>query len=249
MHGSARALRICRNALYTSLVLLLSPDRRNPEVQLHLLSTATVARRGATMASPASSKQFPRSEARSHNAANRWTTRIIPIFLLAVIGFACWALTKPICSESYLCAPRRPDTADKRHRIRTVDFFIARNLVGSAIVLLVLHYIFLILMLVCYARTLYTVTYDPGVVPLEPKLGLESFYTRDFYTCRSDGLPIWCSDCQNWKPDRAHHSGDIQRCVKKMDHYCPWAGGMIGETGKHSCIIGMGGPKSLFSMD
>lgn len=95
-------------------------------------------------------------------------------------------------------------------------------------------------MLVCYARTLYTVTYNPGVVPLEPKLGLESFYTRDFYTCRSDGLPIWCSDCQNWKPDRAHHSGDIQRCVQKMDHYCPWAGGMIGETGKHFCTFETG---------
>lgn len=92
-------------------------------------------------------------------------------------------------------------------------------------------------MLACYARTLYTVTYDPGVVPLEPKLGLEVFYTRDFYTCRSDGLPIWCSDCQNWKPDRAHHSGDVQRCVKKMDHYCPWAGGMIGETGKRIYIL------------
>lgn len=102
-------------------------------------------------------------------------------------------------------------------------------------------------MLVCYARTLYTVTYNPGVVPLEPKLGLESFYTRDFYTCRSDGLPIWCSDCQNWKPDRAHHSGDIQRCVKKMDHYCPWAGGMIGETGKRSYIIEMGELELLFS--
>ncbi|KAK2600951.1 hypothetical protein N8I77_010443 [Diaporthe amygdali] len=155
-----------------------------------------------------SPKLFPPSEARSHNAAHRWTTRIIPVFLLGAIGFACWALTKPIC----------------------IDFFIARNHVGSAIVLLVLHYIFLILMLACYARTLYTVAYNPGVVPLEPKLSLESFYTRDFYTCRSDGLPIWCSDCQNWKPDRAHHSGDIQRCVKKMDHYCPWAGGMIGET-------------------
>lgn len=104
-------------------------------------------------------------------------------------------------------------------------------------------------MLVCYARTLYTVTYNPGVVPLEPKLGLESFYTRDFYTCRSDGLPIWCSDCQNWKPDRAHHSGDIQRCVKKMDHYCPWAGGMIGETGKRSRIIEMEGLEPSFPMD
>lgn len=87
-------------------------------------------------------------------------------------------------------------------------------------------------MLVCYARTLQTVSFNPGLVPLEPKLRLESFYTRDVYTCRSDGLPIWCSECQNWKPDRAHHSGEIQRCVNKMDHYCPWAGGMIGETCK-----------------
>ncbi|KAG6367244.1 hypothetical protein INS49_001429 [Diaporthe citri] len=211
MHGRARTLRIC-GALHTSLVLLLSslspdhPQIGSLDARRHLLSTSTVARRGATMA--ASPKLFPSPEARSHNAANRWTTRIIPIFLLAVIGFACWALTKPIC----------------------IDFFIARNQLGSAIVLLVLHYIFLILMLVCYARTLYAVTYNAGVVPLEPKLGLESFYTRDFYTCRSDGLPIWCSDCQNWKPDRAHHSGEIQRCVQKMDHYCPWAGGMIGET-------------------
>ena len=112
MHGSGSsartALRICRGALHTSLVLLLSPDHPqigSPDVQRHLLSTATVARRGATMSSSSSapaaeSKLFPRSEARSHNAANRWTTRIIPVILLAIIGFACWALTKPICSES-----------------------------------------------------------------------------------------------------------------------------------------------------
>lgn len=112
----------------------------------------------------------------------------------------------------------------------TVDFFLARRQTGSAIVFLVLHYTFLILMLTAYARTLYNVVFNPGLVPLEPKLTLESFYTRDVFTCRSDGLPIWCSDCQNWKPERAHHSGEIQRCVMKMDHYCPWAGGMIGET-------------------
>lgn len=116
MHGSGisarTALKICRGALHTSVVLLLSSDHPrigSPDVQRHLLSTVTVARRGATMASSpsvaAESKLFPRSEARSHNAANRWTTRIIPVFLLAVIGFACWALTKPICSESKSCPP------------------------------------------------------------------------------------------------------------------------------------------------
>lgn len=115
-----------------------------------------------------------------------------------------------------------------------VDFFLAKHEYRTATAFLVLHYVFLICMLVCYARTIYMVNFDPGLIPLEPKLGLEAFYTRDFYTCRSDGLPIWCSECQNWKPERAHHSGEIQRCVRKMDHYCPWAGGMIAETCKSS---------------
>lgn len=119
-------------------------------------------------------------------------------------------------------------------RLTTVNFFLARHENGTAIVFLALHYVFLILMLVSYGRTLYVVNFIPGLVPLEPKLSLEAFYTRDVFTSRSDGLPIWCSECQNWKPERAHHSGEIQRCVRKMDHYCPWAGGMIGETCKSS---------------
>ncbi|KAL8650839.1 MAG: hypothetical protein Q9210_003594 [Variospora velana] len=34
---------------------------------------------------------------------------------------------------------------------------------------------------------------------------LQDFYKRDVFTCESDGRPIWCSTCLNWKPDRAHH--------------------------------------------
>lgn len=161
----------------------------------------------------------------------------MPVFLLGVIGYACWALTGPICSESLSLSPRAraspgPGTLTKDWATTTVDYFFARQENGRAIVFLALHYLFLILMLSSYGRTLYVVVFLPGLVPCEPTLGLETFYTRDVFTCRSDGLPIWCSDCQNWKPERAHHSGEIKRCVKKMDHYCPWAGGMIGETCK-----------------
>lgn len=52
--------------------------------------------------------------------------------------------------------------------------------------------------------------------------GLENFYTKDVFICEEDGRPKWCSDCSNWKPDRAHHCSDIGRCVRKMDHFCPW---------------------------
>ena len=55
-----------------------------------------------------------------------------------------------------------------------------------------------------------------------PAPGLQDFYSRDAFVCQSDGRPIWCSTCLNWKTDRAHHCREIERCVRKMDHFCPW---------------------------
>ncbi|PFH60326.1 hypothetical protein XA68_11137 [Ophiocordyceps unilateralis] len=60
--------------------------------------------------------------------------------------------------------------------------------------------------------------------------GLEAFYSKDAFLCEPDGRPKWCSDCRQWKPDRAHHSSELDRCVRKMDHLCPWVGGMVSET-------------------
>jgi len=60
--------------------------------------------------------------------------------------------------------------------------------------------------------------------------GLEEFYSKDVFVCETDGRPRWCSSCCNWKMDRAHHCSEIERCVKKMDHYCPWVGGIVAET-------------------
>lgn len=62
--------------------------------------------------------------------------------------------------------------------------------------------------------------------------GLEAFYSRDVFVCESDGRPKWCHDCGQWKPDRASHSREIDRCVRKMDHFCPWVGGMVAENCK-----------------
>ncbi|OAQ96471.1 hypothetical protein LLEC1_06927 [Akanthomyces lecanii] len=63
--------------------------------------------------------------------------------------------------------------------------------------------------------------------------GLENFYSKDLFVCEADGRPKWCSGCRQWKPDRAHHSSEIGRCVRKMDHLCPWVGGMVSET----CVV------------
>lgn len=62
--------------------------------------------------------------------------------------------------------------------------------------------------------------------------GLEAFYSKDAFVCELDGRPKWCSECRTWKPDRAHHSSEMGRCIRKMDHLCPWVGGMVSETCK-----------------
>ena len=36
-----------------------------------------------------------------------------------------------------------------------------------------------------------------------------------------DGV-IRCTRCECIKTDRAHHCSTCQRCIRKMDHHCPW---------------------------
>ena len=55
-----------------------------------------------------------------------------------------------------------------------------------------------------------------------PPPGIEDFYRREVFVCNPQGLPIWCPTCSNWKPDRTHHCSDVGRCVRKLDHFCPW---------------------------
>ncbi|KAL5627467.1 hypothetical protein BROUX41_003620 [Berkeleyomyces rouxiae] len=72
---------------------------------------------------------------------------------------------------------------------------------------------------------------DAGVTELERANDAEAWFsTRRVFVCESDGLPRWCSECRQRKPDRAHHSSDLGRCVYKMDHFCPWVGGVVSET-------------------
>lgn len=57
---------------------------------------------------------------------------------------------------------------------------------------------------------------------IDPPPGLDDYYARDVFQCDPRGLPRWCGSCNNWKPDRVHHSEDVGRCVANFDHFCPW---------------------------
>lgn len=69
-----------------------------------------------------------------------------------------------------------------------------------------------------------------NTIALDANLEVENFWQREVFTCGYDGRPAFCSTCYNWKPDRAHHCSELDRCVLKMDHFCPWVGGVVGET-------------------
>ncbi|KAI9795349.1 MAG: palmitoyltransferase pfa5 [Candelina submexicana] len=210
----------------------------------------------------------------NQKAFNLFIARIVPVILIGLVGYVTWIVVVQICGRvSYLLHPL--STAPRARRS------------GAAIAILIIYFILLALMAVCYLRLLQTVVTNPGYVPRSthwyqqqkqpkqtkvsssnssqekpkrktwhshsrqpefsegegsstggsfypnitaPASGLENFYTKDVFVCQNDGRPIWCSTCLNWKPDRAHHCREVERCVRKMDHFCPWVGGIVSET-------------------
>ena len=55
---------------------------------------------------------------------------------------------------------------------------------------------------------------DPGVVPV-------GFSPSQMLGDDKGGSMPMCSRCNGFKPPRAHHCSQCDRCVMKMDHHCP----------------------------
>jgi palmitoyltransferase len=149
------------------------------------------------------------------------TARVVPVFVALIIAYASYVITGPLAIQYLLNPPRGLPR---------------RVVVGLAIPIAYLA--LLIPVAVTWLRLFLVVWRDPGYTALGPKEGysihgpapgLESFWQRDAFVCDSQGLPIWCSHCKNWKRDRTHHNQDVGRCTAKMDHFCPWVGGVVGE--------------------
>lgn len=176
-----------------------------------------------------------------------WVARIVPIVLLAIIGYASWVITKLLCVD-YLLNPLQEDGIQRQN--------------SAAVAVLVTYYLVLLVTILAYGRLLHIVARRPGLVPRGPAFycdgdsesqqsrkektsepreithlakeslswNVEEFWQRDVFVCNPDGRPAYCSSCKNFKPDRAHHCSELNRCVLKMDHFCPWVGGIVSET-------------------
>jgi len=52
------------------------------------------------------------------------------------------------------------------------------------------------------------------------------------------GETTWCHECQQDRPERAHHCSVCQVCVLRMDHHCPWIGNCVGwHNHKHFILM------------
>lgn len=70
--------------------------------------------------------------------------------------------------------------------------------------------------------------YGSGQDDLEAQAAPPEFLVKNSITVKNNGNPRYCSKCNCWKPDRAHHCSSCQQCCLKMDHHCPWFACCIG---------------------
>ncbi|KHO00378.1 DHHC zinc finger membrane protein [Metarhizium album ARSEF 1941] len=177
-------------------------------------------------------------------AIKRWNFRIIPVLIVGVFGVAAYAVVGRLCVENILRAQGKTGLAAGL----LVLFFplYILTLVSYARVFFAVQLDPGLVPLangadrdepgekrrhsrLRHARDAEEPPWaPPDSSPDSP--GLEAFYSKDVFACEADGRPKWCSECRQWKPDRAHHSRELGRCVRKMDHLCPWVGGMVSET-------------------
>ncbi|CAM1501724.1 Fc.00g037080.m01.CDS01 [Cosmosporella sp. VM-42] len=179
------------------------------------------------------------------SASNRtgtwWTVRIIPFFIFGAFGFATYVVVPHLCVSYLLRQKKKTGTAVALLVLYFLFFILTLATYLRTFLTIQLNPAF-----VPFSPEREAIENDKkkkrrrvGDIESQPWIppdsnpdspGLEAFYSRDVFVCEMDGRPKWCSDCRAWKPDRAHHSSEMDRCVRKMDHLCPWVGGVVSET-------------------
>ncbi|GCE97923.1 palmitoyltransferase pfa5 [Zygosaccharomyces mellis] len=153
----------------------------------------------------------------------RWTRFLMPVGIFLLMSYGTWAFSHKLCYNQIY----------KHYGHRSVS-------IGLIVVVCFLQ---LTLLLIWFQIA---ITVGPGRLPqVLPNLILsahnsdrdanEKYCNKDSfgpvicYQCDPNGYPIWCTNCQSLKTERAHHSSELGYCVPKFDHKCVWLGSIIGK--------------------
>lgn len=153
----------------------------------------------------------------------RWTRFLMPMGIFLLMSYGTWAFSHKLCYDQIY----------KHYRHESV-----------AIGLIVTVCFLLLLLLLIWFQI--AVMVGPGRLPQilpnsilaasasdlgnnEKDHGNNSAGPLICYQCDPNGYPIWCSNCQSLKTERAHHSSELGHCVPKFDHKCIWLGSIIGK--------------------
>ncbi|XP_046388189.1 palmitoyltransferase ZDHHC3 [Ischnura elegans] len=70
---------------------------------------------------------------------------------------------------------------------------------------------------------------DPGIVPLpQSRLDFSDIHTGSQKSLQLEDWTV-CTRCETYRPPRAHHCRICKRCIRRMDHHCPWINNCVGE--------------------